>query len=294
MNILPQLAVNGLTSAAIYALVGVSFLIPFRTTRFFNFAHAAVFTIAAYMVFMFKVWAGFPLVVSIFLGLLISTLLGIALGKIVYQPLNRKRASTLILLLAFLGVYIILQNIISLFFGDDAKSIRSGTVVEGVSFCGAKITSIQILTVCTSIFLFIILAILLKKTIWGKAIRAVANDIELAQISGIHSGRVVLLSFAIGSLLAGVAGILMALDVDMSPTMGMNALIMGIIAVIIGGINSVYGVAFGALLLGLAQHFGIWKIGSQWQDAIAFVILVLFLLFKPEGFFGKKVKSATV
>ena len=294
MDILPQLVANGLISAAIYTLVGVGFLLPFHTTRFFNFAHAAVFTVAAYMVFIFNVWVGLPFGFSVLLGLLISTILGIALWKMVYQPLARKKSSTLILLLAFLGVYIILQNVISLFFGDDAKSIRSGIVVEGVSFCGARITSIQILTICTSILLLIVLAILLKKTTWGKAMRAVANDIELAQISGIHSDRVILLSFAVGSLLAGVAGILLALDVDMSPTMGMNALIMGIIAVIIGGINSVYGVVFGAVLLGLAQHLGDWKIGSQWQDAIAFVILIIFLLFKPEGFLGKRVKAATV
>jgi branched-subunit amino acid ABC-type transport system permease component len=102
------------------------------------------------------------------------------------------------------------------------------------------------------------------------------------------------LAFAIGSSLAGLAGILVALDVDMTPTMGMNALMMGVVAVIIGGINSIPGIVLGALLLATAQHLGAWFIGSQWQDAIAFVILVLFLLFKPEGFFGKKVRSSTV
>ena len=124
--------------------------------------------------------------------------------------------------------------------------------------------------------------------------RAVANDPELANVSGINSNAVILWAFAIGSGLAGVAGVLIALDVDMTPTMGMNALMMGVVVVIIGGVNNIPGIALGALLLATAQHLGAWFIGSQWQDAIAFIILVVFLLFKPEGFFGKKVRSATV
>ena len=101
-------------------------------------------------------------------------------------------------------------------------------------------------------------------------------------------------TFAIGSALAGIAGILVALDVDMTPTMGMNALMMGVVVVIIGGVGSIPGIALGALLLGFAQHFGVWKISSQWQDTIAFVILILFLLFRPQGFLGKKVKKVSI
>ena len=128
----------------------------------------------------------------------------------------------------------------------------------------------------------------------GKAMRAVANDPELANISGIDSNRVILLTFAIGSALAGIAGILVALDVDMTPTMGMNALMMGVVAVIIGGVGSIPGVALGALLRGTAQHLGVWEISSKWQDAIAFIILFIFLLLKPEGFLGKKARKEKI
>ena len=128
----------------------------------------------------------------------------------------------------------------------------------------------------------------------GHGMRAVSNDVELAKISGIDSDRIILWSFILGSALAGVAGILVALDVDMTPTMGMNALMMGVVAMIIGGVGSILGVAFGAILLGLAQHLGVWKISSQWQDAIAFIILFLFLLIRPQGFMGRKVKKVTI
>jgi branched-subunit amino acid ABC-type transport system permease component len=105
---------------------------------------------------------------------------------------------------------------------------------------------------------------------------------------------VILFAFAVGSGLAGAAGILVAIDVDMTPTMGMNALMMGVVAVIVGGVDSIAGVAFGAILLGLAQHLGVYVVGSQWQDAIAFGLLLLFLLLRPQGLLGRRALGATV
>ena len=124
--------------------------------------------------------------------------------------------------------------------------------------------------------------------------RAVANDAELARVSGINSGRMILWAFAIGSGLAAVAGILVALDVNMTPTMGMNGLMIGVVAVVVGGVESLPGTVLGALLLGFAQHFGVWAISSQWQNAVAFVVLLALLLVRPQGFLGKKVKKAVV
>jgi branched-subunit amino acid ABC-type transport system permease component len=197
-------------------------------------------------------------------------------------------------MIASLGLYICMQNFLSMVFGDSTRTIRTGVVEEGINVLGARITPVQIVTICVSVVLVIALSIFLKRTKIGKSMRAVANDPELANVSGINSNRVILWAFAIGSGLAGLAGILVALDVDMTPTMGMHALLMGVVAMIIGGINSIPGIALGALLLAMAQHSGAWYIGSQWQDAIAFIILIVFLLFKPEGFLGKKVKAATV
>jgi branched-chain amino acid transport system permease protein len=167
-------------------------------------------------------------------------------------------------------------------------------VREGLNVFGARITPIQIVIISISIILVLMVALFLKFSKIGKSMRAVADDPELASFSGIDTNSVILLTFAIGSALAGIAGILVALDVDMTPTMGMNALMMGVVAVIIGGVGSIPGVALGALLLGLSQHLGVWKISSQWQDAIAFIILFIFLLFKPEGFLGKKIKKAKI
>jgi len=289
-----QLLVNSLIAASVYTLVAVSFSLIYSTTRFFHFAHAAVFTAGAYFAYLFYILSGLPLFIAIALSIIFSAVLGSLIELYVYRPLRKTSASSMVLLLASLGVYIVLQNLISMIFGDDTKSIRAGDVVEGINILGARITPIQIIIIITSIILIILLSMFLQKSKLGMAMRAVANDPELTKISGIDSDKIIAWTFLIGSALAGIAGILVALDVDMTPTMGMNALMMGVVAAIIGGIASIPGVALGALLLALAQNFGVWKISSQWQDAIAFVILILFLLFRPEGFLGRKVKKAMV
>jgi branched-subunit amino acid ABC-type transport system permease component len=264
-----------------------------RVARFINFAHGIVFASCPYFALGLARF-GVPLGAAIPVAVGLSAVLGCAMEVGAYRPLRRRGASSLVLLLASLGIYVVLQNVISLIFGDDTKSIRTGVVREGINVLGARITPIQITTVCVSIVLVVGLGVLLKRTRIGQGMRAVASDSTLADVSGIESDRVILWAFGIGSALAGIAGILVALDVDMTPTMGMNALMMGVVAVIIGGVNSIPGIALGALLLGMAQQFGVWKISSQWQDAIAFIILLAFLLFRPQGFMGRKVKKAVV
>ncbi|MCK4655017.1 MAG: branched-chain amino acid ABC transporter permease [Candidatus Cloacimonetes bacterium] len=289
-----QLILNSVISGSIYALVAIGFTVIYRTVKFFHFAHAVVFTSGAYFTFLFHKLFGFSIYFSIPFAIIFALLLGCLIEKSIYKPLRKKQASSMILLLSSLGIYILLQNLISMVFGDDTKSIRTGIVKEGINIFGARITPIQITIIITSIIITTLLLLFLKKTKIGKAMQAVANDAELANISGINSDRVILSAFAIGSGLAGLAGILVALDVDMTPTMGMNALMMGVVVVIIGGVNSIPGIVCGALLLGFAQNFGVWYISSQWKDAIAFGILILFLLFKPEGFFGKKMRKVSV
>ena len=289
-----QMVINGIIASAFYVLVGLGFAVTYSFIRFFNLSHGIIITIGAYVAFLFSSWMGIPIGIALCLGLTSGIILGCMLELLIFRPLRYKKSPALVLLLASLGIYLVLQNLISVVFGDDAKRLSPSTIKEGFNLFDARITFVQIITICLSVALLIALSIFFKKTNIGKAMRAVANDPELANISGIASDKVILWAFGIGSTLAGLAGILMAFDVDMTPTMGMHALMMGVVVVIIGGVNSILGIALGALLLGMAQNFGAWYIGSQWQDAIAFVILVLFLLFKPEGFFGKKVKSATV
>lgn len=289
-----QFFLNGCVAGCAYALVGLSFSLIYTPSRFFHFAHGCVYTVAAYVTFLGLKELGLPLPVAALTGLIGTAGLGMAVEKAVYRPLRRKGAKPIVLLLASLGVYIVFQNLISLLFGDDVKSIRNGDIVEGFDICGARISAIQVAIVLVSCGCFVIVFAALRFTRWGQLQRAVASDAQLATIHGINNNGVILSVSALGSALAGLAAILAAMDVDMTPTMGLNALMMGVVGMIIGGIGSVTGTFLGGLLLGLAQNLGIWRVGSEWQDAIAFGVLVTFLLIRPQGIFGRSVRMAAV
>jgi len=243
---LNQLILNGIVTGSIYLIVALGFGLIYSTSNFFHIAHGIIFTLGAYFTYMLHVYTNLPLSASIISAIILTTAFGCSIEILIYRPLRHKNASALILLLASLGIYIIAQNLVSLVFGDDTKTIRSGMIEEGIRILGARITHIQLITIAVSLLLFTICLLLLKNTKIGLAIRAVANDSELARASGLESDQVVLLTFAIGSALAAIAGILVALDVDLIPVMGLRALLMGVVAVIIGGVGSLPGVALGS------------------------------------------------
>ncbi len=291
---LQQLVLNGIIAGSIYSLVAIGFALIYQTTRFFHFAHGAVYTFGAYFAYLFYTQLGLDRFVAFPLACICAALIGVICEVIIYKPMRVRKATDLTLLIASLGLYIVLQNIISMLWGDDTKTMRTGEVVEGHEFLGARITDIQIAIIVTSIVLIALISLMLSKMKFGKALRALANDSELARLSGINSDRYIMYAFAIGSFLAAVAAIMISFDTDMTPTMGFNALVMGVIAVIVGGIGSLPGAAVGGLLIGLAQNLGVWQLPSKWQDTIAFVILILFLLFRPYGILGKKPTKAHV
>lgn len=198
------------------------------------------------------------------------------------------------MLIVSLGIYVILQNIISLTWGDKTIIIRSNNVNIGNEFLGAYITNIQIITIALSIFFLLGIIIFQKNTIIGRQIRAVSSNKMLAAIFGVRSVSISFWSIGIGSGLAAIAGILVAFDTNMTPTMGFNLLLYGIVAMIIGGVGSTWGLIGGSLLLATTQHFGAYYIGSKWMDTIAFIILILFLIWKPLGFSGKRLKKIEI
>jgi branched-chain amino acid transport system permease protein len=290
---LAQLFVNGLIAGSIYALVALGFGLIYSTTRFFHFAHGAVYTAGAYLAY--SGWLlGLSPPIAITLAVIGTCILGALLEMGVFRPLRRKGASSLILLLASLGLLIVIQNAISFIFGDDTKTMRGSVVTEGLSVFGARVTPIQISIIAVSVLLSTLCWVFIKYSNKGKAMSAVANDPELARIVGVQSDQVILFAFVLGSALAAIASILISFDTDMTPMMGFNALLMGVVAAIVGGIGSIPGALLGGLFVGMAQHIGVWKLPTHWQDAIVFVILIAFLLFRPQGFLGKSLKKAGV
>jgi branched-chain amino acid transport system permease protein len=283
-----QSVVSGLSAGSGYALMAIGFGLIFEVCNFYHLSHGAVFALGAYLSFLFGVVIGWNPGVAIVLSIIGSATLGAGMECMVYRPLRRTRASSLVLLIVSLGILIVVQNVISLTFGDSTKTLTTGPVREGLDFFGARITSVQVLTIILSIVASSCLWGLLRYTKPGIMTRAVAADFELSLIVGVSRDRVLLGTFAVGSALAGVAGILVGYDVGITPTMGFRAILMGVVAAIVGGIGSVPGAFLGGLFIGLVQHLGVLKLPTAWQDAIIFVILILFLVFRPQGFLGSR------
>lgn len=289
-----QLLMNGLIAGSTYGLVAVGFSLIYSVGRFFHFAHAAVIICAGYSVLFLTADLHVPLSLSITLSIIVSALIGMLMEITIYRQLRKLRASSVMLLLASLGIYIVVQNMISMKFGDDVQALSAYAPTSAIVILKSRITRLQAIIVLVNMFLYAITGLLILRTRTGRIIRAVANDMELACVAGVNTDHVILLVFALGSALAAVAGILIAYDTNLTPTMGFNALLMGVVAVVVGGIGSVPGAILGGLLVGLSQHLGVWKLPTQWQDAIVFLILIFFLFLRPQGFLGKPLRRAAV
>ncbi len=289
-----QFIVNAIIAGSVYALIAIGFTVIYKTVRFFHFAHGVVYTAGAYFAYTLIISLYLNFAISFFLSIVLAGVLGVAIDRFVYYPLRQQNASNLIFLLASFGVFIFLQNLIQLIYGAQILTIRTGPIKEGHHFLGAVITDIQISILVVAIILMIFLWLFMQKTKLGKAMRAVADDPVAANVVGINPERIIRTSFAIGSALAGAAGILISFETNIEPTMGFSALLKGIIASIIGGIGSIPGAVLGGFFLGLAENLGIWKISAGWKDCIAFVILIVFLLIRPWGFLGTKTEKETI
>ena len=283
-----QLLINGLIAGSIYALVATGFALIYSTCKFVHFAHGSAVAVAAYSLFFFFQKLGLNFWLAIILTIIFSGFFGWLLNKIVYKNLRKRKASNVILLIGSVGLLILIESLLLLFFGADVKTIGFIKIAKGLETFGAIITPLQIVILTVSIILLISLFFLMKKTRLGKAMRAVADNKDVAEISGISAEKIYSWSFIIGSGIAGIAGILVGLEQNLEPTMGTNLMIKGFTGAIIGGASSVPGAVLGSFLLGLVENFGIWFLPSGYKDAIAFVLLFIFLLFRPQGILGRK------
>ena len=286
MSLIAQLTINGLIAGSIYALVASGFSLIYSTNKFVHFGHGISIVLSAYFVYLAFVLLGLPFYLAVLLTLIFSGLFGLAINRLIYIPLQNKKASNAILLMASIGILILFQNIIQLFFGADVKTIGFIKVARGIDFLGAVITPLQIMLIVVSLVLLVLLYLFMKKTRLGRNMRAVSDNKELANVIGIDSKRISDYSFILGSMLAGIAGILIGLEQNLEPAMGTSLMVKGFTGAIVGGVTSVPGSVLGSYLLGLVENYGIWYLPSGYKDAIAFVLLFIFLLFKPNGLFG--------
>jgi branched-chain amino acid transport system permease protein len=287
-SIFLQLLINGIIAGAIYALVASGFALIYSTNKFVHFAHGGVIALSAYFLYWLFSMLHFNFYFTILATIFFASLLGYTLNKFFYRPLRKRKSSASILLVASIAILILLESLALLIFGANVKALDFIAASQSFSIFDAIITPVQVIIVSLSFILLLALFILMKKTRIGKAMRAVADNKEVAEIVGISSEKIYTWSFVIGSAIAGAAAVLISLEQNIQPTMGTNLMIKGFTGAIIGGVGSVPGAILGSFLLGLIENFGIWFLPSGYKDAIAFILLFIFLLFRPQGILGIK------
>ena len=291
MKILETL-LNGLSSGSTYAMIALGYTMVYGIAKMLNFAHGDVIMVGAYISFCVTNYLGLPAIVSIVAAMAICTLLGILIEGLAYKPL--RGTPSLAVLITAIGVSYFLQNAAQLIWGAAPKNFTSVVTMAPIKLFdgGLVITGEAILTVVVSALVMVGLTLFTTKTKTGKAMRAVSENRDAAQLMGINVNRTISTTFAIGSALAAVAGVLLCSTVPtLQPTTGSMPGIRAFTAAVIGGIGSMPGAMLGGVLLGVIETFSKKYISTEFSDAIVFAVLIVILLVKPAGLLGKQVQE---
>lgn len=282
--------INGLSLGSVYAIIALGYTMVYGIAKMLNFAHGDVIMVGGYISFIATVELGLPWYISVLSAMLVCTVLGILIERLAYKPL--RNAASLAVLITAIGVSYLLQNIALLIWGSAAKSYQSLITLPAVVLFDGDlvIKSEAIVTILVCVVIMIALTIFTSHSKMGKAMRAVSEDKGAALLMGINVNTTISVTFAIGSALAAIAGILLCSSYPLlMPTTGSMPGIKAFTAAVFGGIGSIPGAMIGGLLLGIIQILGTAYISSELSDAIVFAVLIIVLLVKPTGLLGKKI-----
>lgn len=279
-----QLILNGVIAGSIYALFAVGLTMVYGVFRFINFAHGELIAWGAYLALLFtQTLLSLPIYYAVLPALAVTVVIGLAQDRYVYYPLRHGNRITL--LIASIGLSYLLRNGIRIIWGSDLMTYGLKPM-RGIAFAGLSITPTQILMMVAGVFFLGSLYFILTRTMLGKSLRAVADNMELSVIMGINMKRVSLTVWVLASVFAGVGGILLALDTNLEPIMGLTNLIKAFAAVLLGGAGNVWGALLGGLCIGVAENLGVAFVSPGYKDLISFAMIILVLLFRPRGIFG--------
>ena len=285
--------INGISLGSVYAIIALGYTMVYGIAKMLNFAHGDVIMVGAFAVFTIVSTMGLPVWLGILISVIVCTVLGVVIERVAYKPL-RNAASPLAVLITAIGVSYLLQNVALLVFGADAKSFTSVVPFKGLKLADGQlnISGETIVTILACIIIMIGLTFFVNKTKAGQAMLAVSEDKGAAQLMGINVNGTIALTFAIGSALAAIAGVLLCSAYpSLTPYTGSMPGIKAFVAAVFGGIGSIPGAMIGGILLGIIEIFGKAYISSQMADAIVFAVLIIVLLVKPTGILGKNIQE---
>lgn len=286
-----QQLINGISIGSIYALIALGYTMVYGIIKLINFAHGDVFMVGAFTGY-YAAMSGFGVIPSLILAMVVCAVLGVVIERLAYKPL--RNAARIVILITAIGVSFLLENLGIYALGAQAKGYPEVVTKSTYTlFGGVTIDSVQLIVLVVTVVLMVLLQYIVHYTKTGKAMRAVSYDMEAARLMGINVDTTISATFAIGSALAGAAGVVFAIMYpSVDPMMGIIPGLKAFVAAVLGGIGIIPGALVGGLVLGVVET-GIQSFEgmSLWRDAVAFGILILILIFKPSGLFGKNVKE---
>lgn len=293
LDIFLQQVVNGLNTGSIYALVAIGYTMVYGIIRLINFAHGEIMMFGAYFAFIFAVMIpiNLPFIVIVLIAMTLSGVMGVLIERLAYRRL--RKAPRISALITAIGMSIFLQNLALHIFGATPKVMPSLVSKEAVDVLGFQISQMTLTTIVMSVLIMVLLSVFVRFTKPGKAMRAVSQDKEAAMLMGINVNRIIAMTFAIGSALGALGGLFYSIAfTQIAPTMGVMPGLKAFVAAVFGGIGNIFGAMIGGYVIGFVEVFADGsEFFNKWSDAIVFVILILILLFKPSGIFGKNVKE---
>ena len=288
-----QVILNGILAGALIGLLALGFTLVVRTARIIHIAHAATYATGGYIgLYLLRTYGTSPFMAACG-AMVAAALVSLLVEWGIYRPLRKRNASSLSVFLASLAVVVIVQNAIGLVFGNEINVAQTNFGQGIVSLWGGRITVWQVISILVSASAFCLTSILLQFTKTGKLARAVGSDADLSRVTGVNLDKVLLKMTLYSAVLGGLAGYMIAYDRSITPSSGLNLILLAITAAIVGGVGSVPGALLGGLIVGLTRNLAGWQLPSQWQDAIVFILLLVVLTFRPQGIFGRPMKKST-
>jgi neutral amino acid transport system permease protein len=281
-----QRGLNGLSLGAIYALGAVGLTLVYGILKLVNFAHGDFLTFGAYMAYLVNVTWGLPLIFGIFFGIATTALLGVALEKIMWAPMRRRGAGMLQLLLMAIGLAFVIRYVIQFIWSTELRQLDVN-LTDTVKFLGLTIGRTQLIVIIVGFLTLIATGLMLRLTLLGKRMRALSDDLDLAETSGIDTSRVILWTWVFAAGLAGLAGVFAGAITQLQPELGFELLLPIFAAVVLGGIGNAFGALTAGIVLGLVIEWSTFFVAPGLKLAVGFVILIIVLIIRPEGILGR-------
>jgi neutral amino acid transport system permease protein len=288
LQVVAQRTINGLVAGSYFALGAIGLTLVYGTLKLTNFAHGDLLTLGAYVAYIFNVSNGMPFVLAMVISIVLVAVFAIGTELVMFKPMRKKKAGVLQLILMTIGLAFVIRYMIQLFAGTAPRKLDVN-VTDTIDFIGLSIGRTQLIVLVVGLVVLTGVALMLRYTSLGRQMRALADNFDLAETTGINTGRIVVYTWALSGGLGALAGVLVAASIGgFTPNTGFTILLSLFAAVTLGGIGNAFGALAGGMVIGITQEWSTIVVAAEWKVAISFLVLIIVLVVRPQGIFGRE------